>query len=110
MKSFFSSDPLSFFYTHNRPGSHTINTINKRLVRVKDQEGRSIGTEIVPIQGVENCGIDWDKDETIEWKTAECSTGGKEKRFNPLLFLALSLSPSSKTVNGNRNRQKRLID
>jgi len=62
-------------------------------VRVKDQEGRSIGTEIVPIQGVENCGIDWDKDETIEWKTAECSTGGKEKRFNPLsLSCTLSLS------------------
>ncbi|GAA5888795.1 hypothetical protein JCM16303_003015 [Sporobolomyces ruberrimus] len=55
------------------PGSHKINTINKRLVRVPEERGG--GTEIVPIEGVESCGIDWDKDEKVEWKTAECKTG-----------------------------------
>ncbi|GAA5964202.1 hypothetical protein JCM3765_002767 [Sporobolomyces pararoseus] len=52
------------------PGSHKINTINKRLVRVPHG-----GTEIVPVGGVESCGIDWDKDPKVEWKTAECKAG-----------------------------------
>lgn len=34
------------------------------------------GTEIVPVEGVESCGIDWDKDPKVEWKTAECQAGG----------------------------------
>ncbi|GAA6019357.1 hypothetical protein JCM11491_000907 [Sporobolomyces phaffii] len=55
------------------PGSHKVNTINKRLVRVPEERGG--GTEIVPIEGVESCGIDWDQDPSVEWKTAECQTG-----------------------------------
>ncbi|GAA5828725.1 hypothetical protein JCM5353_002869 [Sporobolomyces roseus] len=51
-------------------GSHKKNKINKRLVRV---EGG--GTELVPIEGVESCGIDWDNDRQVEWTTAECKTG-----------------------------------
>ncbi|GAA5938011.1 phytanoyl-CoA dioxygenase family protein [Sporobolomyces koalae] len=52
------------------PGSHKVNTINKRLVRVA-----SGGTEIVPIEGVEPCGIDWDNDPNVKWKTGECNAG-----------------------------------
>jgi len=61
----------------SRKGSHKKNKINKRLVRV---EGG--GTEIVPIEGVESCGIDWDNDRQVEWTTAECKTGGKALSFS----------------------------
>ena len=62
-----------------RKGSHKKNKINKRLIRVEGE-----GTEIVPIEGVESCGIDWDNDEDVEWTTAECKQGGS----SPIPFLS----------------------
>lgn len=54
------------------PGSHKLNKVDKRLVRVPGGGG----TELVKVEGVEPCGIDWDdKRPGVEWRTAECRAG-----------------------------------
>ncbi|GAA5854763.1 hypothetical protein JCM3766R1_003054 [Sporobolomyces carnicolor] len=53
------------------PGSHKLNKVDKRLVRVPGG-----GTELVKVEGVEPCGIDWDDERPgVEWLTAECRAG-----------------------------------
>ncbi|GAA5834433.1 hypothetical protein JCM11251_007990 [Rhodosporidiobolus azoricus] len=57
------------------PGSHKLNPLHKRLIRLPASEGG--GTTIVPVPGMEDspaAKIDWDGEET-EWRAAECEVG-----------------------------------
>ncbi|GAA5956740.1 hypothetical protein JCM10213_004629 [Rhodosporidiobolus nylandii] len=54
------------------PGSHKVNKLTKRLVRV---DGGKAGTNILPVPGMEDePAIDWDG-EDVEWVTAPCEAG-----------------------------------
>ncbi|GAA6015918.1 hypothetical protein JCM10207_006806 [Rhodosporidiobolus poonsookiae] len=54
------------------PGSHKVNKLTKRLVRV---DGGKSGTAIVPVPGMENePTVDWDAD-GVEWVAAPCDAG-----------------------------------
>ncbi|GAA5891937.1 hypothetical protein JCM6882_007413 [Rhodosporidiobolus microsporus] len=57
------------------PGSHKLNPLHKRLVRVPESEGG--GTTIVPVAGMEDSAaakMDWDG-EGVEWRAAPCEVG-----------------------------------
>ncbi|GAA5992772.1 hypothetical protein JCM11641_007804 [Rhodosporidiobolus odoratus] len=55
------------------PGSHKINQLTKRLVRINGGED---GTNLVPVPGMEDAKtVDWDNKEGVEWVAAPCEAG-----------------------------------